>query len=549
MPKSNALARGRAAFGQEAWAEACDALTAADAEGPLDPDDLDRLGTAAYLTGADEASIGARTRAHHAWLARGEVTRAARSAFWLAFALLDRPDLRAQAGGWLARARRLLEPATEPCVEHGFLLCASAYQYVGEGDMPAAQAAFQHAAAIGARFRDADLTALARHGEGRALLSEGRAPEGFAILDEVMVGVTCGEVGPMVAGVVYCSVISACHDLFDLRRAQEWTTALAGWCAAHPDMMAFRGSCLVHRSELLQLHGAWQDAIDEAQRACDPGGGHRSTPADESAAWCQQAELHRLRGDFDKADAAYRAAHRAGLKPHPGLALLRLAQGRTAAASAAIGVVLQEARGVRARARALAAAVEIQLGAGDPAAAGAAASELARLAADLDAPFLRATSAQASAAVALADGDAAAATAGLREAWAIWRDLGVPYEVARARALMGLAYVQLGDEEGGRMEVEAAQELFERIGAAPDAARMAAWLAPAPASAGSCGGLTGREIEVLRLIASGLTNRRIAGDLAISEKTVARHVSNIFLKLDLSSRSAATAYAYRHKLL
>lgn len=546
MTAIDALARGKAAFAQGAWTDACAQLGTADRQTPLAPDDLDRLATAAYLIGEDAASAEARTRAYNGFLERGETLRAARSAFWLAFAIISEPGQQAQAAGWLGRVRRLLDERTQECVEQGFLLCAHGFQKTGEGDAVAAHAAFGQAARIGARFKDPDLTALARHGEGRALLRMDKKADGVAMLDEVMVAVTCGEVAPMVAGVVYCSVIGACHELFDLRRAQEWTTALAGWCAAHPDMVPFRGPCLIRRSELMQLHGAWPDAVGEAQRACERLASHPSQ-SDAGAAYYQLAELHRLRGEFEKADEAYRRASQAGRKPHPGLALLRLAQGQVDAAEVAIRHVLEETRGRQARAHVLWACVEIMLARPDLPAARTAADELTLMARDLDAPFLRAASAQASGAVALAAGDVHAAVESLRDAWTIWRELDAPYQIAQVRALIGLAYRQRGDEDGAAMEFDAAQETFERLGAAPDAACMAALLTRAAPQAS--GGLTGREVEVLRLVASGKTNRMVAAELAISEKTVARHLSNIFTKLDLSSRSAATAYAYEHKLL
>jgi DNA-binding CsgD family transcriptional regulator len=546
MTATETLARGRAAFEQEAWSEAYTRLAAADGLAPLEPDDLDRLATAAYLIGEDTASAEARTRAHNGFLERGEKIRAARSAFWLVFTFIDNPAQQAQAGGWLARVRRLLDESTLECAEQGFFLCAFGFQKVVEGEIEAAHAAFGQAARIGARFNDPDLTALARHGEGRALLRMEKTVDGFAMLDEVMVAVTCGEVAPMVAGVVYCSVIGACHEMFDLRRAQEWTTALAGWCAAHPDMVPFRGQCLIHRSELMQLHGAWQEAIDEAQRACERLA-KRPSQSNAGAAYYQQAELYRLRGEFEKADEAYRRAGQAGRKPYPGFALLRLAQGQIDAANVAIHRALQEVRAFKMRAQILRASVEIMLAGHDLPAARGAAEELTLIASQFDAPFLRAASAQASGAVALAAGDASGAVSWLRDAWTIWQELDAPYEVARVRALMGLAYRQLGDDDGAQMEFEAAGETFDRLGAAPDTSRVAGLLTPvSPQASGS---LTGREVEVLRLIATGKTNRAIAAELVISEKTVARHVSNIFTKLDLSSRSAATAYAYSHKLV
>jgi len=541
---SKALTQGRTAFARDDWADAFAHLSAADNDSPLDPEDLDRLATAAYLIGEDAASDAARTRAHHGFLDRGDVIRAARSAHWLAFAMLGRFTQSAQGGGWLARARRLLDDAGADCVEQGYCLSLAAFMKVIDGDIPAAQDMFRQAALVGKRFGDRDLIALARHGEGRTVIRLNNVADGMAMIDEVMISVTCGEVAPMVAGVVYCGVISACHDLFDLRRAQEWTTALTEWCAGHPDLAAFKGPCLTHRSELLQLHGAWQDALNEAQRACR---GRSVAPREIGAANYQLAEVHRLRGEFDQAEAAYRRASQAGHQTNPGLALLRLAQGDLHAAETTIRHALTENRGPRLRAQVLRASVEIVLAAGDLAAGRSGASELAQLAAEIDAPFLHAAAAQARAAVALADGDAGGAVVQLRHACSIWRAIEAPYEIARVRALLGRAYRQLGDEDGAEMEFEAAAETFERLGAAPDAAQVSALFVAKPAEA--AGALTGREVEVLRLVATGKTNRAIASDLSISEKTVARHVSNIFVKLDLASRSAATAYAYSHKLL
>ena len=543
---AGALARGRDAFQREAWSDARTLLAQADREAPLEPDDLDRLATAAFLIGEEAASIDARTRAHQGFVERGETLRAVRSAYFLLLSMHDRPEYQAQAAGWLARAQRLVDEYPDDCAERGLMFCASGLQRVRAGDIAGTEAAFDRAAAVAVRFKDPDLATMARHGQGRMRLAGGRTAEGLAMLDEVMVAVTCGEVSPMIAGILYCSVISVCHDLLDLRRAHEWTTAMAGWCAAHPDMVPFRGQCLIRRSELLQLRGSWPDALVEAEQACDrceASAGDR----DAGAAYYQLAEVHRLRGDFQKADEAYRLASQKGQRPQPGLALLRLAQGQIDGADAAIRQALNEPRVPVARARMLRAAVEIMIASKDVAAARAAAEELTRIVTQLDAPLLRGACAQAAGAVALAQRNAADAVEHLRDAWSLWRELDAPYEIARVRELTGLAYRQLGDEEGAQLEFEAAAEAFDRLGAAPDAARVAALITSAAAV--QQGPLTGREVEVLRLIASGKTNRAIAGELAISEKTVARHVSNILTKLDLPSRSAATAYAYSKNLV
>jgi ATP/maltotriose-dependent transcriptional regulator MalT len=540
---SEACARGREAFGRRAWAAALAELSAADREAPLEPEDLERLATAAYLAGNDDASAGAWERAHHELLRRGEVLPAARCAGWLVFVLMTGGEF-ARAGGWLARARRLVDDEGD-CAEQGHLLVPEAFQHAYAGDWPSAYAIAGQAAAIGDRFADVELVTLARNVQGRALIAQGKTVEGMTLLDEIMVAVMADEVSEIVAGSVYCSVIEACQEVFDLRRAQQWTAALTHWCDSQPDLVPFSGHCLVHRAEIMQLHGAWPDALEAAQQARERLL-RRPQPA-VGAAFYQQAELHRLRGEFAQAEAAYQQASRWGREPQPGLARLRLVQGQVDAAAAAIRRVVDAAQDRVARSRLLPAHVEIMLAAGDIDAARATADELSEIADDLDAPLLRALAAQAQGAVLLLEGDARAALAALRPAWTAWQELEVPYEAARARVLIGLACRQLGDEDSAEMELDAAHWIFGRLGAGPDVAHAQSLSGKAAATPAS--GLTARELEVLRLVATGKTNRVIAADLFVSEKTVARHVSNIFTKLGLSSRAAATAYAYEHDLV
>lgn len=542
MTASDAVEGGRAAFARRAWGDAYARLSTADREAPLGLEDLERLAVAAYLLGHDDGSTDAWVRAHQVCLHTGDTLRAARCAFWLAFSLLNGGEF-ARAGGWLARARRLLDEGQLDCVEQGYLLVPAAIQSFGAGDLTTALATFDQAAAIADRFREPDLLSLSLLGKGRALIALGEIPRGVTLLDEAMVAVTADEVSPIVVGSIYCAVIGACQEMFDLRRAQEWTAALSHWCAAQPDLVPYRGECLVYRAEIMQLHGAWSDAVEEAQRACD-WLSQSPSPA-TGLAFYQRAELHRLRGEHTRAEQAYRQASQFGHTPQPGLALLRLARGQLDAAAAAIRRTAEEAQDRLTRARVLAAYAEIMLAVGDVSAARAAAEEMTASAADLDAPLLRAVAAHATGAVFLAEGDTHAAVDALRRAWATWQELEAPYNASRVRVLIGLAYRQLGDRDSAAMELDAARRVFRQLGAMPDLIRVEALVREAASRAD---GLTAREVEVLRLVAAGKTNRAIAADLGLSERTVDRHVSNIFTKLGLSSRAAAAAYAVEHNL-
>lgn len=548
------LERGRAAYAAAQWDASYEALAAADASQPLEPPDVWRLAMAAYLTGRDASYIAVLEGAHQAWLGAGDLAGAARCAFWLGFSLANRGEM-ARATGWFQRAGRLLERAGGEHVERGYLLIPQALGRLEGGDAAAAYATAGEAVSIGERFGDADLVALALHLQGRALLEQRQVSVGLALLDEAMIGVVGGAVSPVVTGLVYCSVIGACRRVYALERAHEWTTALNAWCERQPDLVPYRGLCLVYRAEIMHIRGAWQDALEEAARVLDAGAGERD-PAERAtcgAAWYQQGEVHRVRGEWADAEAAYREASRLGREPQPGWALLRLAQGDAAAAGGAIQRALAESSDVSRRARLLPAAVEIALATGDVARAGVASRELDELAAAYGAALLDAQAAHARGAVALARGDAVTALVALRQACEVWRTLDAPREEACTRVLLARACRELGDADAARLELDAARRTFIRLGAVADLAALDAGSAsPSADTATRRAGpheLTPRELEVLRLLATGLPNRAIGERLFISEKTVARHVSNIFAKLGVSTRAAATAHAYEHALI
>lgn len=545
MTRDDALRAGREAYRARDWSRAHARLAEADAAGPLEAADVELLARAGYLLGRPAESVDLLARAHHEFLARRDLDGAARTAFWAGLQLFQHGE-HARGGGWLARAHRLVEDDLGDCVHRGYLLIPEGLQHLGAGAPDTALGAFVAATGLGERYGDADLTTLGRLGQGQALIRAGRVSEGLLLLDEAMVAVTADEVDPIPAGIVYCAVIVCCRLAFDLRRAQEWTTALTRWCASQPDLVPYTGQCQVHRAQLLLARGAWADALAAAELAEERLG----TAADPAAgaACYERAEVHRLRGELAAAEDAYRAASRWGHEPQPGLALLRAAAGQASAAAASLQRALAETGDPPTRVRLLAAAVEVALADGDVGAARAAADEVAGLAAGTGLPWLQGLAAHAAGAVLLAEGAARDALAELRRAARAWQELGVPYEAARVRVLIGLACRDLGDADAAELDLDAARAAFRALGAVPDADRVDA-LAARPAPAGARCGLTAREVEVLRLVAAGLSNRRIAAELVLSEKTVARHVSNILGKLGLPSRAAATAYAYEHRLV
>ena len=530
----------------EDWESAYRVLSAVPGDGEPSPDDLDELATAAYLTGRDEEGFGLWARAHRASLHAGDMPGAARFGIRLAQCLAFKGDL-ARARGWVDRTRRVLDDAEAECVEQGHLEYAAAMCGILEtGDIAGAPAGFDRALTTAARFEDRELDTLARIGLGRCRIYLGEVAEGLRLLDEAMVAVEGREVSPVAVGDSYCTVIDACRELFDLPRFEGWTESFTRWLRSQAGLAVYGGHCALHRAELMLLRGDWADATIEADQAVSRLSRPRNLLSLGGAHYVR-AEVYRLRGEYGAADGDYRRAHEHGCEPQPGLALLRVGQGRTDLAEAAIRRLEAEVTEPVVRARMLGAFAEIVLAAGDGAAAGAAADELAAVAQEQGSQYLTAAASHARAAVLLAAGEARSALVLARQAWRQWNELRTPHEGARTRVLLAEACRALGDRETAELELEAARATFVELGARPDADRVAP--APATTDGPARGPLSVREVEVLVRVARGGTNRAIARHLRISERTVASHVSHIFTKIGVTSRAAATAYAYEHRLV
>jgi ATP/maltotriose-dependent transcriptional regulator MalT len=535
-----AVQAAREAFARHSWLEVYSLLT--DAAENLDADQLEMLAVAANLIGRDHDSVRAWERAHGEHLRAGRFDRAALSACWAALVLMLRGEM-AQADGWMTRAERIVDElrADVQVAARGMLLIPAAIAAVSTSDAEAARAVADQIISIATAVHEPDLLAFGRLTTAQAALVAGDVALSMRLFDEVMVSVTMGDVSPIPSGIIYCAVVEGCVYACDLRRAAEWTEALRRWCDDQPDLVPYRGQCMVHRSQVLLAQGAWAEAASEADRACqrlaDP-----FHPA-LGLAHYQRGELHRLRGELDAAADAYRDASRYGHDPVPGFALLRLAQGDLDGAVRAAKRMLDEQGAGAPRSALLAAAVEVRLGNGDTTAARDLADELASIAEATGTEMLAACAGYAHGTVLLASGDATSAIAALRAACRAWRDLQAPYEVARASFQLGLAYRATGDTDAAQLELHGARATFESLGAAVDLARIESLASAKP------GLLTEREREVLRLVAAGKTNREIAAALVISEHTVSRHLQNMFMKLGVTSRAAATSYAYEHDLV
>jgi DNA-binding NarL/FixJ family response regulator len=537
-----ALDRGRDALARAAWREAFVALSEADLAGALSASDLEALGRSAYMVGDPDSYVAALERAHRAHLEVGDVLPAVRVAFWIGHSLLFRGQ-GVPAGGWFARAQRLFDESGEDGAERGWLLIPTWLQQMGMGDYEAGYTTAGEGADIARRFDDADLLWLARGDQGRALIHLGRVAEGLRLVDEMFVVATEGRLSPVVTGILYCNTIAYCVDGYALDHAREWTDALTRWCEGQPQMEEHFGFCLVHRAELHHLSGSWAIAHEESQRAVTTHDRGQLNRLVRGKAAYVQGEMHRVAGDLAAAETSFREANALGHEPQPGLALLRLMQGRPDSAAAAIRRATGESTQTLHRVRLLPAYVEITLAVGELDRARAAVDELEAIASDVGGA-VAAMAACARGALLVARGEPREALLALRPGLEGWQRLGIPYEAARARVLIALACRAIGDHDTAELELDTARAEFARLGATPDRARVDALAGRGDPD----DGLTAREVEVLRLVASGRSNGEIAATLVISEHTVARHLQNIFGKLGVSTRTAAAAYAFEHRL-
>ncbi len=535
------IQRSRDAVAREAWAEAYDELAAADPS-DLTPHDLEALADAAWWLSKTDESIAARQRAYAGSASAGDVLHAAGIAARLSIEHFTRGDP-AVGAGWLLKAQRHAEEAPEGA-EHGFLLIVQATVARFSGDLVQAEDLVARAVELARRFGDPNLMAMAIHMQGIVVILRGDVAGGVAMLDEAMTSVISGQLNPYFTGIVYCNVIGTCLEIADVRRADQWSEAARAWCETLPPESPFPGMCRVNRAEVARLRGAWSEAEAEATRASEEL--MSFDPMAAAQAFYETGEIRRRMGNVAGAEECFARASEIGLDPQPGSALLRFAQGNVNAALTALRLAVDTVGESRLqRARLLAALVDVALAVPDLDVATEAADLLSALAASSDARVLDATAQTAAGSLLLARGEVSPAVDRLRRACATWRELRLPYETASARMLYGLALRAAGDEDDARVELRAAVSAFERLGATPDVRTALGFL---PGKTALPRGLTAREAQVLRLVAAGKSNRDIATELVISEHTVARHLQNMFVKLGVSSRSGATAFAFEHDL-
>lgn len=527
----------RKAYREGAWADATELFLTADAEKELDVDDLEALVWAAGISARDRVMLEGLERLYAHYVADVNHEQSARTAFWsgLRNMLIGEVGL---GSGWLQRAAKHAEQTAPDCVQRGFLLLPRVYMLRGKGDYDTAIELADKAIAIGEQGDEPDLIAMAGSLKGGILFRLGRIDEGYVPIDEAMLLANSQRLSPVVCGIVYCEIVASCCRVLEMTRAREWTSILTDWCLRNPQAKAFNGVCQVHRAEVLQLEGHWTQALEETKHASDGLNGTTEHTAMANAAY-RRGEILRLRGEFAKSDAEYRLAGEIGIDPQPGLALLRLAQGRRDEAMAGIRRALETAGDMPRKAALLPAGIEIFIASNELAVAERLCGEMSDIAGRFGTEILARVADQGWASLALARGEFSDAVTALSRARSYWSQFGAPYLVARLRVDIARACAELGDAESAEREFDAAQKIFEDLGAAPDLARILEMREGTNTSNEEI--LTARERQVLGLIADGDTNRQIADKLDLSPKTVNRHVENIFGKLGVSSRAAAVA--------
>ncbi|MFV2143885.1 helix-turn-helix domain-containing protein [Isoptericola sp. G70] len=545
MPERDDLRAARRAVAEHEWATARDLFLsgarttiAREAVRTLGIDDLASLAQACWWLGHIDEYALVTDEVCRLRTDAGDAPGAAAAAVELGFSESVRGN-DAAAAGWLARAGRLL--ATTPdAVEHGFLLIIEAHGTLAVGDLARADQLVHRVLELGDRFHEPTLQAYGLFLSGRLAIRRGRVREGSRYLDEAMIPVLGGRTALPWAGDLYCQMMQLCYELGDLPRAQHWTEITEAWCQELAPARLFTGICRVHRVQLLQVHGDWPRALREAEEAAADLADIDVVAAGEANYRC--GELHRLRGELDLAETAYRAARALGREPLPGSALLHLERGSTATAAASLDAALAGVRAPLDRAPLLAARIEVALCQDDRGRLDALVDELNDIADHHGSPGWQAEACRWRGSVQAAYGHHPAALPVLREARDRWQQIDAPREVARTRVEIARSLEALGDGDTAREEYELAATTFAELGAGRELQHLVAQRRRRRAPEE----LSPRETEVLAVVAEGGTNRDVGAHLHISERTVARHLANTYLKLGVSSRTAAVAWARDH---
>lgn len=547
--ETSLINEARAHYSKRDWADAYSTLRRADAISPLQAEDLSRLIWSAGLLGHDAEMLAAQERLYQISLDEGNELEAARSAFWLGFRLFSLGE-QGKASAWLTRAERIAAQASRACAVQGYLLLPRVHRAFGQGEYSQAAELAAEAITIGEQCKDPDLTALGRNLRGRALLRCGDVHNGLAMLDEAMLSVANGELSPLVTGLVYCNVIAGCQQIQAIERSREWTEALSQWCNSQPQLIKFTNACFAHRAEMRLFYGQWDEALSEAQRSAALDSDPRGARDAAANGLYQQAEVYRLRGKYSDALTSYEKVAAMGRDPLPGLALLRLAQGQKEMAASALRRLSATTKEPLQRIQFLFALIHVLVQASAQQEAHEASEELDRIATQFDSSVLKASAAQARGEVLLVAGKADEALMCLRQALDMWHMLGTPYHAASTGLLMAQCYCAMDDSDAAAMQLRNIKTVFESLGAKPDLDKVSTLLATVEKDSTTMDSheLTKRELQVLKLVATGATNKAIANELGLSDKTIERHLGSIFSKLGLTSRAAATAYAFQHGL-